>query len=184
MKNTPPAMLDKGIEFFTADQGLLMVITDGKMFPFTDSPLEILDQLSDQLENDPEAMMALDKFGITDPVERLQQFAICRYGDYDLRTDISCEGIGCTEYVDCGQRGNCASEGKLCPGIKVNNQYITAREIDVIRMVSQDLPDKLVADRLGITTSTARVHIQNILQKIDGHSKVAIAVFGKEKGIV
>jgi DNA-binding CsgD family transcriptional regulator len=45
---------------------------------------------------------------------------------------------------------------------------LTPREAEVARLVGRGLTCKKVAKELGISTSTASVHVQNAAAKIDG----------------
>lgn len=49
---------------------------------------------------------------------------------------------------------------------------LTAKERQVLHRLIQGHPTKVVASELGITYSTARTHIQNILVKLEVHSKL------------
>jgi len=48
---------------------------------------------------------------------------------------------------------------------------LTARERDVIELVSQGLPDKQIADQLGISLLTVNSHLKNIYSKLGVHSR-------------
>lgn len=177
-------MLDRSIEFFTDPNQNLMVISQGKMFPFRDAPLSVLEQLSALLDSLPAANAALDALQIHDPVDRLEKFARCWFGDYDQKADIDALGVVVSEFIECELRGQCQHEGKLCQNVRVADAYLTRQEVIVTQLVCRDLPDKLIADQLGISPNTAKVHIRNILAKIGGHSKAAIAVMGVKKGLI
>lgn len=50
-------------------------------------------------------------------------------------------------------------------------QPLTGREIEVLRMFSDGLTTREIADALYISVATVRNHTQNILRKLDVHSK-------------
>ena len=52
---------------------------------------------------------------------------------------------------------------------------LTAREVDVLRLVARGLSSKQIATELVITPKTARNHIEHIYTKIDASSRVARA---------
>ncbi len=49
---------------------------------------------------------------------------------------------------------------------------LTAREIEILRLLSGGTSTREIADSLFISVATARNHIQNILRKLDVHSKL------------
>lgn len=53
---------------------------------------------------------------------------------------------------------------------------LTPREIDVMWLVAEGQPNKIVADRLGIAQHTAKFHIANAVTKLGTTSRVTAAV--------
>ena len=49
---------------------------------------------------------------------------------------------------------------------------LSAREVEVLRLLADGASTSAVADRLFISVATVRNHIQNILRKLDVHSKL------------
>lgn len=48
----------------------------------------------------------------------------------------------------------------------MNNNYLTPREIEVKRLIYQGLSNREIADKLIISTITAKAHMQNIYRKL------------------
>jgi len=61
---------------------------------------------------------------------------------------------------------------------------ITPREINILRMVVQDLRNKEIADRLFITEGTVKVHLHNIGEKLQAKGRRALLHYAREKGLV
>jgi HD-GYP domain-containing protein (c-di-GMP phosphodiesterase class II) len=61
---------------------------------------------------------------------------------------------------------------------------LTAREIDVIRLLARGLQTKQMARELGISIKTADNHIQNVYSKIGVSTRAAAAVFAMQHGLV
>jgi HD-GYP domain-containing protein (c-di-GMP phosphodiesterase class II) len=61
---------------------------------------------------------------------------------------------------------------------------LTAREIDVLRLVAVGLTTRAVADQLVISPKTADRHVQNIYAKIGVSTRGAATLFAIEKGIL
>ena len=53
---------------------------------------------------------------------------------------------------------------------------LTEREIDVLRLVATGLSNKQIAGQLFISEETVKVHIRNLLRKLNVHSRVAATV--------
>ena len=53
---------------------------------------------------------------------------------------------------------------------------LTDREIDVLRLVATGLSNKQIAGQLFISEETVKVHIRNLLRKLNVHSRVAATV--------
>ena len=61
---------------------------------------------------------------------------------------------------------------------------LTPREVEVLGMLSACHPTPEIASRLHISTLTARNHIQNILDKLEVHSKTEAVAFAFQKRIL
>ena len=61
---------------------------------------------------------------------------------------------------------------------------LTAREIDVLRLVSRGLSSKEIAARLVISPKTARNHIEHIYVKIGASSRVGASLFAMQHGLL
>lgn len=61
---------------------------------------------------------------------------------------------------------------------------LTQREIEVLRMMAGGHSSHDIATRLRISPLTARNHIQNILEKIEVHSKAEAVAFAFQKKVV
>jgi DNA-binding CsgD family transcriptional regulator len=65
----------------------------------------------------------------------------------------------------------------------VNSAGLTAREIDVLRLVAQGLTDAQVADRLIISRRTVSTHLSAIYGKLQVNSRSAATRFAVEQGL-
>ncbi len=61
---------------------------------------------------------------------------------------------------------------------------LTAREVDVLGMLAAGHATAEIASRLHISNLTARNHIQNILEKLEVHSKAEAVAFAFQKRLV
>jgi DNA-binding NarL/FixJ family response regulator len=61
---------------------------------------------------------------------------------------------------------------------------LTARELDVIRLVATGEPNKQIAAELAITERTARTHVSRILRKLRMTSRTQAALWAVREGLV
>jgi PAS domain S-box-containing protein len=61
---------------------------------------------------------------------------------------------------------------------------LSGREIEVLTLLAEGLSTKSLAQKLNISHFTARNHIQNILVKLDLHSKAQAVSYAFKKGIL
>ena len=59
----------------------------------------------------------------------------------------------------------------------------TPRERDILKLIAQGLPNKMIARRLDITESTVKVHVKHMLKKMKLKSRVEAAVWVHQERI-
>lgn len=57
------------------------------------------------------------------------------------------------------------------------NESLTEREIELLGCLGLGLPNKLIADRLGVSDNTVKYHIKNILQKLNINNRAEAAAY-------
>lgn len=66
----------------------------------------------------------------------------------------------------------------------VRARKLTAREVEVLGMLAAGRTTPEIAERLHISQLTARSHIQNILEKLEVHSKAEAVAFAFQKNLI
>jgi two-component system, NarL family, nitrate/nitrite response regulator NarL len=61
---------------------------------------------------------------------------------------------------------------------------LTARELQVLRLLADGLPNKLISARLGVTESTVKYHVNAILGKLDARSRTEAVVRAGRMGLI
>jgi DNA-binding NarL/FixJ family response regulator len=61
---------------------------------------------------------------------------------------------------------------------------LTAREIEVLRLVAAGNANKIVADQLCITEETVKGHVKNILSKLGANDRTHAVTIGLKRGII
>jgi DNA-binding NarL/FixJ family response regulator len=61
---------------------------------------------------------------------------------------------------------------------------LTAREIEVVRMVTRSLRNKEIADLLSITEGTVKAHLRTIFEKLGVDSRMKLIAYARETWLV
>ena len=70
------------------------------------------------------------------------------------------------------------------PGAVAQGGALTARELEVLRLVARGLSNKEIAVDLGITTHTVKYHLAAVLEKLGVRSRTEAVSLGVRKGLV
>jgi len=163
-QDLPGGVLGTDIEIFTTGDKVFAII-NGCTVEFSLWPESLVNLLHEDLAVNPKAIQALISLGIDAEAEMLWQYARCRFGSFDGRPDLQDGKFLYTEYWNCGIRGNCPVEGKLCCSMKMPGGIITPREIQVWRLIGKGFLDKEIADKLGISVLTVPQYVRSLCSK-------------------
>jgi DNA-binding NarL/FixJ family response regulator len=61
---------------------------------------------------------------------------------------------------------------------------LTIRETEVLKLVSEGLGNKEIADRLGTASGTVKMHVQNILDKLGAADRTHAVTMAIRRGIL
>lgn len=61
---------------------------------------------------------------------------------------------------------------------------LTARELEVLRLVASGLTNKEIAARLSVTVATVKTHVENIIQKLQVSDRTQAAVQALARGLL
>ena len=64
------------------------------------------------------------------------------------------------------------------------DKELTPREHEVLTLIAEGLTNREIADRLTISVKTVDRHRENIMRKLDLHSRVALVKYAIEKGLI
>lgn len=182
-QHLPPGLEDDGVEFYVGGNDI-KCLHKGNRYEWGSFPCWIIEKIEQDMIANPEAMKALVAWDITDSEEMMRQYIVCRFGGFDGFADITPEGkIEHTEYFDCGRRGSCSFEGKLCPSFKVGDEHLTKQELNIIRKIASGKHNKQIADELYISEETVSSHNKNIQRKLGVPSKLGIIPWAVKRNI-
>jgi DNA-binding NarL/FixJ family response regulator len=96
-----------------------------------------------------------------------------------MRTDL----LGVIRAVHRGQRG---IPGPIAARLAEHTPRIglTPRELEVLRFVADGLSNAEVAERIGRTEGTVKVHLKNILQKLDAKDRTEAVTTALRRGFI
>ena len=63
-------------------------------------------------------------------------------------------------------------------------RLLTAREIEIVRMVAEGLRNKEVAAKLSISEGTVKMHLHNVYEKVHVDGRLALTLYAQDKGLV
>lgn len=61
---------------------------------------------------------------------------------------------------------------------------LTARELEVLKLIAQGLSNQEIADKLFLSTTTIKTHVGNVLTKLGVRDRVQAVIFAYESGLV
>lgn len=75
-------------------------------------------------------------------------------------------------------------DGVAVPSTAVPASGLTARQMDVVRLLARGLSNKAIAERLVISPKTVGNHAENIYAKINASSRAAAGLFAMQHGLL
>ena len=102
---------------------------------------------------------------------------------YLLKTMIRKELVSAIREVHAGKR-YIAPEVALELSVRLSDDQLTPREVDVIGAVAAGGDNKEVAYRLGVTEETVKTHMKSILSKLDASDRLQAVVIAIRRGII
>jgi len=61
---------------------------------------------------------------------------------------------------------------------------LTAREVDVLRLVARGMSNRELGDSLGLTENTVKGYLKSILSKLDVPDRTAAAIVATQRGLI
>ena len=86
--------------------------------------------------------------------------------------------------------GNATFAGAIGPAAQVdgadgwNGDLLTPREKEVLQLLAQGLPNKQIAQRIGISENTVKYHISSIYSKLGASNRTEAVRLGAHRGII
>ena len=97
-----------------------------------------------------------------------------------LKADREIAVVGATEDADLVLSERVVRTG----AVATPDSALSARELDVLRLVARGLGNKEIAAELGITTHTVKFHLAAVLEKLGVRSRTEAVSLGVRRGLV
>lgn len=185
--NALPAGLlpsDLNIEIFADPDnfGKCYFVQHGFVQGFKELPVEVIPSLYEECFLDKVAIKAMRKMGVKDE-DMVEQYNYCNRGKLDSTPDITTAGKLHKEFFDCGRRGQCIGEGKVCK-LTLNGIKITYRELQCLRHTVKGKDYKQIASEMGFrNTLPVNSLMSRLREKFGAGSKAALIIMSQQLGI-
>jgi DNA-binding NarL/FixJ family response regulator len=61
---------------------------------------------------------------------------------------------------------------------------LTARELEIVRMIAQGLRNRAIAERLSISEGTVKIHLHNVYEKLGLDGRLELVLHAQRQGLV
>jgi DNA-binding NarL/FixJ family response regulator len=68
--------------------------------------------------------------------------------------------------------------------MRLGYEVLSFRQLQIVRMIADGLRNKDIAKKLFISEGTVQIHLHNIYDKLDLKSRLGLALYARDKGIV
>ena len=67
---------------------------------------------------------------------------------------------------------------------RIGPTALTAREQEILEMIAEGMSNRIIANRLGISSQTVKFHVASILAKLGAGSRTEAVTFGLRQGLI
>jgi DNA-binding CsgD family transcriptional regulator len=180
----PAGLEDNAVEIYL-HKGELRIINNGKTSYFELLPEAVHEAFVLHLMANKIALASLKKdFGLSDAQEMLIQYIKCNFGNFDGIPDMDEDGTIYPECWDCGRRGSCPAEGKVCNRLQGPNGLLTKRETEIFFLLIDGKSHKMIADIFGTHIQTIETQLKDIREKLGCHSSIEVMNFAMKRKLI
>lgn len=182
--NIPAGLEGKDLEIYIHKDSL-HVLYNKKVYHFELLPEEIRDIFVQHMMTNKPAIASLQKdFGLSDAGAMLEQYIKCNFGNFDCTPDMDEDGTIYPECWDCGRRGTCPGEGKICSRLKGPGGLLTRRETEIFFLLIDGKSHKMIADNFGTHIQTIETQLRDIREKLKCNSSIEVMNFAIKRKLI
>lgn len=180
----PAGLEDKGLEIYL-HKGDLRVIYNGKLYAFDFLPEAIQDAFLQHMMANKTALASLQKdFNLTEVKDMLIQYIKCNFGNFDNVPDMDEDGTIHSECWNCGRRGTCSGEGKVCGRLQGPHGLLTKRETEIFFLLVDGKSHKMIGDFFGTHIQTIETQLKYMREKLGCHSSIEVMGYAMKRKLV
>jgi DNA-binding NarL/FixJ family response regulator len=101
-----------------------------------------------------------------------------------LTADPGLTVVGEAEQADLVVSDGDLTEPVATRSVDLEGAPLTARELDVLRLMAQGLANKEIAAELGISRNTVKDHVASVLDKLGAHTRTEAVARGIRQGMI
>lgn len=161
----PSGLIDENVEIFTHNE-MPMALQAGEVKSIYESP-EVVRLLSDDLNENPAAVLALELGGFHSPQAKLEKYTNCRYGGFDNSPDVINGQLAAAEYHECGFRGSCAMEGIVCSSPRINGRVLSPFETEMVKQLATEDIIPVMAEKMAVSVTTFEERKKLLFEKFN-----------------
>ena len=102
---------------------------------------------------------------------------------YLLKESVHTEVLTAIRSVHAGKR-LISQEASEKLDTFARNESLTPKEVEVLSLVAQGFSNKEIAAKLGKATGTIKIHVQNILEKLEASDRTHAVTIAAQRGII
>jgi DNA-binding NarL/FixJ family response regulator len=102
---------------------------------------------------------------------------------YLLKESVHTEVLNAIRSVHAGRR-LISQEASERLRTHFPNASLTPKEVEVLRLVAQGFSNKEIASKLGKAVGTVKIHVQNILEKLEASDRTHAVTIAAQRGII
>ena len=102
---------------------------------------------------------------------------------YVLKGNVHTDLLATIRAVHCGQK-RVPPEVAAELAMHTADDQLTARELDVLKLIAAGNANKVIADRLSIREDTVKSHVANILAKLCANDRTHAVTIALKRGII
>lgn len=180
-----PGMCDDSLEiFYHEEEDKLMAIQLGAILNYDDLPKSSTEFLVKIIEHDHQLENILNEWFPDNINAQKKKLAKCRFGGLNYEADFNLKsGSIIHDRIDCEIKDVCKGCGIVCKNINYNGEEITETDIKMTQLLSTDLKNLAIADRLNMPMGTFEVSRTRLYEKISVRTKPELTRVGVHLGI-
>ena len=182
---TYAGMTCSGVEIFKEPTGNLSIINEGRVKPFSEAPVAVIEKIRSQIAFDIEAQNILKTMHPWDASKRIEQFAWCRFGGLDFKPDFKDGVFQEGEYHSCPNRGSCIGEGVLCKLPVYGGARLTGKMVVLMQHLSGTDTNEVIAEKMNMAMGSFHLLKKKLYEALGGiQTKQEVVHIARDLNIV